>query len=323
MDFAHIKELKDKIFAGYQITEEEAVALSQTHNIEALYYSANQIRAKMRGSKFEICSSIRVESVKCHHNCQWCAFSQKATVPIKEYNIIDESIAIDAVAKLESQKVKRISLVSTSNDITDRKLTQIIELSKKIAAKSKVKLCATLGHLTREQLQRLKNESRITTFQCNLQTSPELYQKLCTSCSYQKKLETIANAKEMGFDLCCGLIIGMGETMRDRITVAKKISELGVKSIPIHILSPQNGVELNQPTPLDSEEILTTIAVFRFINPRADIRLGGGRSLIKIIESEALRAGINSWSIDTKTHLENGISIDESQQRIEREGFTI
>ena len=187
MDFAHIKELKDKIYAGYQITEEEAIALSQTHNIEALYYSANQIRAKMRGNKFEICSSIRVESAKCHYNCQWCSFSQKATTPIKEYNIIDDDTAINYAEKLEAQRVKKISLVSTSNNITDRKLTQIIELSKKIAGRSKVKLCATLGNLTPEQLQRLKNESRITTFQCNLHTSPELYQKLCTSCSYEKK----------------------------------------------------------------------------------------------------------------------------------------
>ena len=323
MDFAHIKELKDKIYAGYQITEEEAIALSQTHNIEALYYSANQIRAKMRGNKFEICSSIRVESAKCHYNCQWCSFSQKATTPIKEYNIIDDDTAINYAEKLEAQRVKKISLVSTSNNITDRKLTQIIELSKKIAGRSKVKLCATLGNLTPEQLQRLKNESRITTFQCNLHTSPELYQKLCTSCSYEKKIETIANAREVGFELCCGPIIGMGETMKDRITVAQKIRELGVKSIPIHILSPQDGVALTPSTPLDNEEILTTIAVCRFINPRAEIRLGGGRSLIKIIESEALRAGINSWSLDSETHLENEMSIGESQQRIEREGFTI
>ncbi len=323
MDFAQIKELKEKIFAGYQITTEEALALSQTRNIEALYYSANQIRAKMKGRVFEICSGVKVESAKCQYNCEWCAFSQKSTLPIKEYNIVDDKTAIDFALKFAAQKVSRLSLIATSNDITDHKLTQIIELSKKIADKSGLKLCATLGHLTKEQFQRLKNESRITTFQCNLHTSPELYQKLCTSCSYQKKLETIENAQKAGFDICCGLIIGMGETMLDRINVAIKIRELGVKSIPIHILSAQDGVNITSPKPLDSEEILTTISVFRFINPRAVIRLGGGRSLIKIIESEALRAGINSWSIDSTIQTEKGISIDSSAQRLEKEGFII
>ena len=115
----------------------------------------------------------------------------------------------------------------------------------------------------------------------------------------------------------------MGETMLDRINVAIKIRELGVKSIPIHILSAQDGVNITSPKPLDSEEILTTISVFRFINPRAVIRLGGGRSLIKIIESEALRAGINSWSIDSSIQTEKGISIDGSAQRLEKEGFII
>ncbi len=323
MDFAQIKELKDKIFEGYQINEEEALALSQTRNIEALYYSANQIRAKMKGRVFEMCSAIRVESAKCHHNCEWCAFSQKSNVPIKEYNIIDEQTAVDYAIKFASKKVRRVSLISTSNDITDHKLTQIIELSKKIADKSGLKICATLGHLTIEQLKRLKEESNITTFQCNLQTSPELYQKLCTSCSYKKKLETIENARKIGFNVCCGLIIGMGESMKDRIQVAINIRELGVKSIPIHILSTQDGVGITPPKPLDSEEILTTIAVYRFINPRADIRLGGGRSLIKIIESEALRAGINSWSVDGTIQTGKGISIDESANRLEKEGFII
>lgn len=323
MNFAQIKELKDKIFDGYEITEREAKALAQTNNIEALYYSANQIRAKFKGRRFDLCSVIRVESTKCRHNCQWCAFSQKSTTPITEYNIIDEDKALKYAEKYTNKHVKKIALASSSNDITDNKLTQIIDLSNKIFKQSNINLCASLGHLTKEQIIRLKQESHITTFQCNLQTSPELYSKLCTTCSYDKKIGTIKFAREIGFDICCGLIVGMGESMDDRISIAIKIRDLGIKTIPIHILTPQYGIEMPLQKPLDSEEILTTIALFRFINPKADIRLGGGRSLIKIIEGEALSAGINGCKVGNELQPETDLSLDEELERFENEGFKI
>ena len=323
MNFAQIKELKDRIFNGYEITEQEAKALAQTSNIEALYYSANQIRAKFKGRSFDLCSVIRVESSKCHYNCQWCAFSQKSTTPITEYNIIEEEKALKYAEKYTNKHVKRSSLASSSNNITDNKLTQIIELSNKIYDRTNISLCASLGHLTKEQMLRLKNESRITTFQCNLQTSPELYSKLCTTCSYEQKIKTIKDAQEIGFDICCGLIIGMGESIDDRIAIALKIRDLGIKSIPIHILTPQYGIEMPLTQPLDSQEILTTIAIFRFINPRADIRLGGGRSLIKIIEGEALSAGINGCKVGNELAPETEMTIDEDLERIEHEGFRV
>ncbi|MBO4373287.1 MAG: biotin synthase BioB [Bacteroidales bacterium] len=323
MNFAQIKELKDRIFDGYEITENEAKALAKTSNIEALYYSANQIRAKFKGRSFDLCSVIRVESTKCQYNCQWCAFSQKSTTPITEYNIIAEAKALKYAEKYTNKHVKRISLASSSNNINDSKLTQIIELSNKIYDQTNIRLCASLGHLTKEQMLRLKKESRITTFQCNLQTSPELYSKFCTTCSYDKKIETIKTAREIGFDICCGLIVGMGESMEDRISIAIKIRDLGIKSIPIHILTPQYGIEMPLKKPLDSEEILTTIAIFRFINPRADIRLGGGRSLIKIIEGEALSAGINGCKVGNELAPETEMTIDEDLERFEHEGFRV
>ena len=323
MNFAQIKELKDRIFDGYEITENEAKALAKTSNIEALYYSANQIRAKFKGRSFDLCSVIRVESTKCQYNCQWCAFSQKSTTPITEYNIIAEAKALKYAEKYTNKHVKRISLASSSNNINDSKLTQIIELSNKIYDQTNIRLCASLGHLTKEQMLRLKNESRITTFQCNLQTSPELYSKLCTTCSYDQKIKTIKAAQEIGFDICCGLIIGMGESIDDRISIALKIRNLGIKSIPIHILTPQYGIEMPLTTPLDSEEILSTIALFRFINPKADIRLGGGRSLIRIIEKEALSAGINGCKVGNELEPDIDAYLDEELERFENEGFLI
>ena len=138
-----------------------------------------------------------------------------------------------------------------------------------------------------------------------------------------QSIKTIKDAQEIGFDICCGLIIGMGESIDDRIAIALKIRDLGIKSIPIHILTPQYGIEMPLTQPLDSQEILTTIAIFRFINPRADIRLGGGRSLIKIIEGEALSAGINGCKVGNELAPETEMTIDEDLERIEHEGFRV
>lgn len=323
MDFAQIKELKDKIFAGYQITAEEAFALSQTSNIEALYYSANQIRAKFKGRRFEMCGVLKVEQTKCIKDCKFCAYSQKSSTPIDEYGLMSESEAIKNVTSITEKNVKRISLASASNNITEDKLNHIIALSKSIRKKTEVKLCASFGNLNREQLKRLRNETDITTYQCNLSPSMELYKRLCTSCSYEQKIATLRSAAELGFNLCCGVVIGIGESMEERIAVAIKLREIGINIIPIHIISPQNDFKTAEATPASSEEILTTIAVYRFINPRADIRLGGGRGMIKIIEKEALRAGINGSTVGNMLTPESIYEIDQDRERFENEGFIV
>ncbi|MCQ2973532.1 MAG: biotin synthase BioB [Bacteroidales bacterium] len=323
MNFAQIKELKEKIFQGYKITAEEAFALSKTDNIEALYYSANQIRAKFNGKKFEMCSLIKVESTKCTEDCLWCTHGTKSKTPIKEYDIINKDKAIEIALNYTSRGVKRISLSSTSKAFTDNKLDKVIDIYKAIQEKCNPKFCGALGHLTREQLLKLKKETKVTRLQCNLETSPNIYPKLCTTDTFEAKIATLKLAKELGFELCCGLIIGMGENMKDRIDLAIIIRDLGVKSIPIGILTPQIGIPLENQPKLASEEILTTIAIYRFINPTADIRLSGGRSLIKIIENEALRAGINSSMVGHMLSTEISCEIEDDKEKFEKEGFKL
>lgn len=323
MDFAQIKELKDKILDGYLISAEEAFALSQSPNIEVLYYSANQIRAKFKGRSFEMCAVLKVEQTKCVKDCKFCAYSQQSSSPIDEYGLMSESEATNSAITLTDKNVKRISLASTSNNITDEKLNKIIALSKSIRNTTGTKLCASFGNLSRQQLKRLKDETDISTYQCNLHTSMELYKKLCTSCSYEQKLATLRTASELGFNLCCGVIIGIGETMVERIAVAIKLREIGINIIPIHILSPQNNLTTAEATPAGSEDILTTIALYRFINPRADIRLGGGRGMIKIIEKEALRAGINGSTVGNMLTPDSFYEIDDDRELFESEGFIV
>ena len=174
--------------------------------------------------------------------------------------------------------------------------------------------------LMREQLKRLK-DAGITRYHCNLETSRRYFSTLCTSHTTDEKIETIRHALELGMEVCSGGIIGMGETMEDRVDLALTVRELGVKSIPMNVLNPIPGTPLEGAAPLTDEEVLTTVAVFRFINPDAFLRFAGGRALIAHIEEDAIRAGINSAIVgDLLTTI--GSKVIEDMEKVKRLGFT-
>ncbi|MFR7810614.1 MAG: biotin synthase BioB [Butyricimonas faecihominis] len=177
-----------------------------------------------------------------------------------------------------------------------------------------------MGLLTREQLKRLK-DAGITRYHCNLETSRRYFSTLCTSHTMDEKIETIRHALELGMEVCSGGIIGMGETIEDRVDLALTVRELGVKSIPMNVLNPIPGTPLEGAAPLTDEEVLTTVAVFRFINPDALLRFAGGRALIAHIEEDAIRAGINSAIVgDLLTTI--GSKVIEDMEKVKRLGFT-
>ena len=137
-----------------------------------------------------------------------------------------------------------------------------------------------------------------------------------------EKIATIRAAQEIGMEVCSGGIIGMGETMEDRIDLALTIRDLGVKSIPINVLNPIPGTPLEHAAPLQDEEVLTTIAIFRFIHPDAYLRFAGGRMLIAHIETEAIAAGINAAIVgDLLTTV--GSKVMEDMKKVKELGFTI
>ena len=177
-----------------------------------------------------------------------------------------------------------------------------------------------MGLLKREQLQRLK-EAGIDRYHCNLETSRRYFGELCSTHTTDEKMATIRAAREVGMEVCSGGIIGMGETMEDRVDLALLLRELEVKSIPINILNPIPGTPLEGMPPLSEEEVLTTIAMFRFIHPDAYLRFAGGRALIAHIEEKAIRTGINAAIVgDLLTTV--GSKVQEDRIKIQQLGFS-
>ncbi|OFX27437.1 MAG: biotin synthase BioB [Bacteroidetes bacterium GWA2_31_9] len=312
-------ELKEKIVKGYNLSQTEAIELSNSEEKQTLYNCANELREHFCGNFIDICTITNAKSGKCSEDCKWCSQSSSHTSNIPIYEMVEPDVAINNAVESFKKGVHRHSLVTSGKRVSNKQLDEFIKIYNSIKDKSNIKLCASFGLINKEQLIKLR-EIGLTQYHCNLETAPSFFKNLCTTHTIEEKIQTIKWAQEAGFTSCSGGIIGMGENMEQRIELAFALKELNVKSIPINILSPVEGTKLEGQHPLTDEEILTTISLFRFINYDAHLRLAGGRIMIKHIEKQVLKAGINAAIVgDLLTTI--GSSVDEDLEMFSKEGF--
>jgi biotin synthase len=310
MNVAGIVELTEKIKNGYLISQDEALALAGTEERQTLYNCANEIRAHFSGNRMELCSITNAKSGKCSENCKWCSQSAWHKTKIDVYPIVERQRAVDEATNNAKLGVHRHSLVTSGKQVTDAELTEFIAILGDIRAHSSIRLCVSMGLLTLNQLERLR-DAGVERYHCNLETAPSYFPEVCTTHSIEEKLSTIRQAQQVGLEVCSGGIIGMGESMAQRVELAHLLRELGIRSIPINILNPIAGTALEGMKSLSEDEVLTTMALFRFINPGAQLRFAGGRLLIRSYQHRALKAGINASIVgDMLTTLGSGVAED-------------
>lgn len=291
-----ILEIEEKIYSDEDITFNEAITLFQSSydkNLNNLLDAANRIRNKFNGNIVDLCSIMNAKSGRCSEDCKFCAQSEHYNTNIKKYNMINMSDALNLAKENKEHGINRFSLVTSGKALTSNDFEKALEIYKEINKRVNINLCASLGILSYNQLLQLKNVG-VTMYHHNLETSREYYNKICTTHSYDERIETINNAKKAGLMVCSGGIIGMGETITDRIKLAFELKSLQIQSIPINILNPVKGTPLEYTKRLEQNDILKTIAIFRFINPKASIRLAGGRNLIDNFGKGCFRAGANA-----------------------------
>ncbi|WP_329903810.1 biotin synthase BioB [Porphyromonas pogonae] len=290
-----INSIEEKILNGECITEQEALQLSVIKDKEALYDCAHRITEHFMGNVFDTCSIINAKSGNCPENCKWCAQSAHFATEIEKYALVNAGECVAQSKYNHNQGIGRFSLVASGRTATSREIESMAVTYKMIKKNSpNLKCCASLGLLDEEKLQKLF-DSGVTTYHCNMETAPSHFHNLCTTHTQQDKEATLRAARKVGMRICSGGIIGMGETMEQRIEFAFYLNSIGTLSIPINILQPIPGTPLEHAAPLSDEEYLTTVALFRLINPHAFLRFSGGRAQIsRDIQKKAIYIGINS-----------------------------
>lgn len=288
-----IKALADEIIGGRRITRQDDLNMFLTCDLQELCEGADRIREYFIGDKVDLCSIINGRSGRCPEDCKYCAQSAHNHTSCEIYDFLPEEKIVEACKLNESEGVDRFSIVTSGRSLSGEEFKKAVHAYETMHKECRIDLCASMGFLNAEQLHRL-HEAGVTSYHHNIETSKRNFPNICTTHTYEQKIETLKLVKKEGMCACSGGIIGMGETWEDRLDMAISLAELGIDSIPINALMPIEGTPLENQPRLTEDEILRTIAFFRYINPEANIRLAAGRALLTNDGEIAFQSGASA-----------------------------
>lgn len=286
-------QLADEIIEGRRLSRGEDLSYFITCDYDALCEGADKIRKHFVGDRVDLCSIVNGRSGKCPEDCKYCAQSAHYHTECNVYDFLSEEELLEACKLNEREGVDRFSIVTAGRNLSGEEFEKALRAFKRMKEECDIELCASMGFLNREQFRRLK-EIGVDRYHHNIETSKRFFSHICTTHTYEQKFATLKVLKEEGMKICSGGIIGMGETWEDRIDMAVSLSEVGVDSIPLNALMPIKGTPLENQERLTEEDIVRTVAIFRYINPTAHIRLAAGRALMENDGKKAFESGASA-----------------------------
>ena len=266
--------MKYEEFKG--ITREEALALLKPDRRQELRERAHEVTEKCVEKRFDFCSIINARSGRCSEDCKWCAQSCRWKTGCAVYGWVGTETCVKAAKEAEANGANRIGIVNSGKRLSAQDVDNVCEALKEMREAADIDLCASLGLLSEDDLRRLK-EAGLQRLHCNIETAPSLFPELCTTHTIAEKLATIRAAKRLGFQICCGGILGMGETDEQLVEFAFALKEIAPDSIPVNILHPIEGTPLSGQGILDPERVIDSVAILRLVNPSTPLRFAGGR----------------------------------------------
>lgn len=236
-----------------------------------------KISSKYVSDRVEFCSIVNARNGKCSQNCKYCAQSSHYRTDIETYPLISEEEVIKAALDAKSNHADRFAVVTSGKTPAEEDFDKVVNLIKAVNKIDGLKSCASIGILDDDMAKKLA-DAGLKRFHHNINTCRSYYPEVCTTHTWDDRLNTCKLVKKYGMELCCGVILGMGETVEQRIEMAMELAEIQPDSIPINILMPipQTPFE-NYHDKIDEENILRTIAVFKIANPKSIVRFCGGR----------------------------------------------
>lgn len=289
-----LQAIEDKVINGMSINFSEALELMKAQGSECveLFSLANRVRSKL-GDVIDLCSIVNAKCGLCTEDCRFCAQSMHNDTDVIPHPLMDEEEILNMALMMQEEGAARFCIVTSGKDVDGEDFKRILSAIQKIRRETALSVCVSVGLLTGESAGALK-KAGASRIHHNLETSEAFFRNVCTTHSYSEKIKTVYAAKEAGLEVCCGGIIGMGESIKDRIELAFTLGKLNVDSIPINILNPIKGTSLFNAEPPNPLEVLKTIAVFRLIHPTKNIRIAGGREKnLRDLQSLCLIAGAN------------------------------
>ncbi len=297
-----LAELGQRVLAGGQLTRDEAMGLFELENssdILDLLSWANRIREHYKGNKIHLCSIVNAKAGACSENCSFCAQSSFYQTGSPRYGFVDPEPVAEAADEANRNSVTAVGLVAAWKGLNEGPmLDEVCERVRELKAGGKTRPDVSLGIIKNQRVADRLKDAGVECYGHNLESSRRFFPKTCTTHTYDDRLETIGYLKKAGIKICSGGIIGMGETRADRCDLAFSLKEIGANVVPINILNPIKGTPFENNPPLPVLEILKTIACFRFILPRQEIMIAGGRTVnLRDAQSMIFMAGASALMV--------------------------
>lgn len=282
---------------GHPISEELALSVlySSARDLPHLLSAATTLRERYFGSALSLCSILSARSGGCTEDCAFCAQAACHQTTAKPVPLLSQEEIIGAYEAAAKLPILHFGVVTSGCALTSKGIERICHAvrARKIP---RVAWCASLGCLNGAELAALK-ESGVERFHHNLETAASFFPSICTTHSYDQRLATVRAARDAGLEVCCGGILGLGESLEQRVEFALTLAREGVDSIPLNFLIPIPGTRLARHEILKPMEILRAIVMFRLTNPNAEIRVCAGRLHLRDLQSMIFHAGANGIMI--------------------------
>ncbi|QDT33405.1 biotin synthase BioB [Thalassoglobus polymorphus] len=274
------QELSQQVLSGSPLTREQGLEILQSSDAELLELLAATytVRRNYFGNTVQMYYLKNAKSGLCPEDCGYCSQSIVSDAPIEKYTIANERVLLEGAQKAAETQARTYCIVASGRGPTDREVDHVCDVVQKIKNEHGLHICACLGLLKPDQAQRLA-DAGVDRINHNLNTSRRYYEEICTTHTYQDRIDTLKIAQSAGMELCSGLIAGMGETEEDLIDAVFELQSLDVKSIPVNFLHSIDGTPLENREDLNPRQCLRIVCLLRLAHPDKEIRIAGGREV--------------------------------------------
>ncbi len=272
--------LAEQALRDEPLTFDQALSVLQSSDLELMELLAATYRVRYQhfANTVQLYFLMNAKSGLCPEDCGYCSQSKVSDAEIPRYNLLNAKQLLDGARMAHEQGSKTYCIVISAREPNEREINAITQIVPQIKQQYGLNICACLGLLTADHAQRLK-ACGVDKVNHNLNTSEQYYEKICSTHTYQDRIDTLQNVRKAGLELCSGGIIGMGETDADIVQMAFALRDLKVESIPLNFLNPIEGTPLAGQRALNPRFCLKALCMMRLVNPQSELRIAGGREL--------------------------------------------